>query len=73
MFVLILPDGVQTFISSDGARNLYRDNGDTWRSKGCMADRCLIDAEGYQLSAPTNWREIVGAPAKSSRKKGAQK
>lgn len=61
MFVLIFASGAQVIISAVDAANLYRHDGDDWHPRGCMGERCQIDGPGYTLTAPTNWRALVGA------------
>jgi hypothetical protein len=64
MFVLIMGDA-QFMLTSEDARRLYLADGPHWKVKGRMADRVQIDCTGiaypYTLTAPTTWREMIGA------------
>lgn len=60
MFVLIMHNR-QFTLSSEDARRLWLNDGPTWKVKGRMADRVQIDSTHYTLTAPTNWRDVIGA------------
>jgi hypothetical protein len=61
MFVLIMGDAQFTLTSEDVARLYRASTGKTWIVRTGIADRVQIDTPEFTLTAPTNWREMIGA------------